>query len=212
MANRLTSASDAHGSQSPPQWKADQLLQLIHRFNSHCIGVIGRAVAEGDAWAVPAIVENRELWISLDDRARARAGQIQFLILDLRFNDDDWWQRAMTATAPTPAQSFAYPLAETLMEQTLLLATQIVSWDALAARMLLGMSPSVAEWMHGLHPHVLANIRRCYVAELQLRWRNEYRFWRDLLTAASDNDEKAMSACRMDARLLYGGDMFQVCK
>lgn len=46
MANRLTSASDAHDSQSPPQWKADQLLQLIHRFNSHCIGVIGRAVAE----------------------------------------------------------------------------------------------------------------------------------------------------------------------
>ena len=211
MANRLTSPGDAYGSQSP-QWKADQLLQLIHRFNSHCIGMISRAVSAGDAWTVPAIVENRELWTSLDDGARGRAGQVQFLILDLRFHDDEWWQRAMAGTAQTPAQDSACPLAETLMEQTLLLATQIVSWDPLAARMMLGMSPSVAEWMLGLHPQLLANIRRRHGAELCLRWGNDWRFWRSLLLAARNDNKEAMSACRMDARLLYGGDMFDIYK
>lgn len=212
MGTQSIKAGDAHGPPPPPQWKADQLLQLIYRFNSYCIQLIGQAVADGDAWRVPAIIENRELWSSLDEQARVRAGRVQFLILDVRFHDDDWWQRAIAGNAASGTQAQGHPLADLLLEETLLLATQVVSWDARAARMTLGMSPTVAEWLQGLHPQLLANIRRRHGVELQLRWRDDWMFWRSLLIAARDDDEQAITACRLDARLLYGGDMFEVCK
>jgi hypothetical protein len=212
MSTHSNKAGDAYGPPPPPQWKAEQLLQLIYRFNSHCIQLIGQAVTNGDAWHVPAVIENPHLWSSLDESARARAGQVQFLILDVRFHDDDWWQQAIAGNAPSSPQAQGHPLVDQLMEETLLLATQVVSWDPHAARMTLGMSPTVAEWLQGLHPQLLASIRRRHGAELQLRWQDDWKFWRSLLIAARDDDEQAMRACRLDARLLYGGDMFQVCQ
>lgn len=209
MANQShEGAQEPAGPPPTPRWKGRQSLEIVFRFNQRCFQLIGEAVAGDSRCTVAAVAENRELWSSLDDAARTRAARFPFLVLDVRFRDEEWWRSAIDRKAPVTQGLCSPALAEQLMEETLLFAAQTVNWDAAVARLTLGMSSRVAEWLTELHPQHLADIWRQHSGELRLRWQEQPQFWRALLIAARDADGKALAECRMEAQLLFCADMF----
>ena len=82
-------------SATAPRWKRRQSLDLVHQLNEHCLELLA-GVAAADAGSELALVSaNRDLWAQLRPEARKRAALLPFVIVDLYFADEAWWQRAI---------------------------------------------------------------------------------------------------------------------
>ena len=205
MTDRSTHRAVASADAPPtPRWKGRHSLEIVHRFNERCFQLLGQVGLDDSLRSAAAIVENRELWSRLDGAACGRMARFPFLILDVHFQNAQWWRQAIEGSAaaelPIP---HSRSLAETLIEETLLFAAQTVNWDASVARLTLGMSQTVIELLRGLPPQLMASIWRRHSAELRLRWQEQPQFWRGLLIAARDGDREALNERHLDAQLRF---------
>lgn len=211
MASRSKRSSEDLKPLPPtPQWRGRHSLELVCQFNQRCLQMVGEAVASDNGFTAPALAENRTLWATMDDAARMRAAQLPFVIMDARFADTEWWRNIAEGRAHVDSVRGEACLSEQLMEETLLFAAQTVKWDSSVARLILGMSPTVAVWLKELSPRDVANIWRQHRTALQLRWHDKAEFWRDLLTAAVDADEEALAEYRIEAQLMFCADLVQL--
>ena len=135
-------------SATAPRWKRSQSLDLVHELNEHCLELLaGVAVADAGS-RFPLVSANRDLWAQLRPEARKRAALLPFVILDLHFADETWWQRAIGAPAsnlhePNSANWLPSELSERLVQETLMFAWQMARSDRTAAQVSFGMRPAV---------------------------------------------------------------------
>src|SRR5688500_14656694 len=111
-------------SATAPRWKRSQSLDLVHQLNEHCLELLAGVAVANAGTELPLLSANRDLWGQLGLDARRRAALQPFAILDLRFADETWWQRAIGAPASTPhepdsANWLPSELSERLVQETL---------------------------------------------------------------------------------------------
>ena len=144
-------------SATAPRWKRSQSLDLVHQLNEHCLELLAGVAAADAGSELPLVSANRDLWAQLGPEARRRAALLPFVILDLHFADEAWWQRAIAAPASTlhePDSTNWLPseLSERLVQETLMFAWQMARSDRTAAQVSFAMRSTVAAMIGQLTP------------------------------------------------------------
>ncbi len=203
---------------SPPRWKGIQSLDLVHQLNERCIELLCEvAAAAARPSTLPIVTENSELWVRIDPETRQRAARLPFVIVDAHFKDEAWWRR-VTANRPPeagteePSNGLPRQASEHLMHETTIFAWQTARWDRTVAQMSLGMSPSVADFIAALTPQQIRAIAARESQGIRVRWADDPRLWRDLLTAAKAGDGEKLAELHLYAKLLMCSDLAQLRK
>jgi hypothetical protein len=136
-------------------------------------------------------------------RARARIAALPFVIVDLRFKDNDWWREIteQLSVATTPSTPFA-----DLALETLLFARQAAREDITVAKAMFAMTSPVAKRVASLNMSKVKSIAATHAHELRIRWDEDPEFWRDLLLACRSADEESLDDLRRHAKLLFCGE------
>jgi hypothetical protein len=207
----------SHNSPTPPAWKGRDSLELVHQLNERYLKLLSEAsvIPEGCDW--PAVVDNRELWSGLAGDALQGASRFPFVIFDVHFSDEKWWQAVVNGKIESSERRQAdrqRPWYEwpgsgpvDLMQEMLIFAWHTVKWDQRIARLSLGMAPAVADSIAALTPGQLTIISDNYRGALCLRWYNQPDFWSRLLIAARDRNDAILAEIHLHAKLLMAGEL-----
>lgn len=198
------------------KWKGAPAIRLAHQLNERCIDLFCELAIESapeNPWS--AVVSNRDLWCRLDAVSRKRLAAFPFVIVDVRFKDDVWWQ-AMIEHEPAAVGSSAAPGStpwtryEWLALEALLCAWQIAREASGVAQLIFAMQPSVAARVAALTMQQVRAIAVAGTQALRIRWDDDPKFWRELLLALRDEDASALATLRREAKLLFGGELLNV--
>jgi hypothetical protein len=153
----------------------------------------------------------RELWCSLDASAQRRLALCPYLLLDGGFSAPERWQRASAGglgvmDGAGAGGYFSSRAGVALLRRTFVLAWHLARSNALAARILLGMSPECAE-----------RIAACPLAELEAlaelgpvwvapRWELQPHVWRQMLQAALADRAAGLRSVQLRGLQLLASD------
>jgi hypothetical protein len=145
---------------------------------------------------------------------RRRAAERKFLLLDMEFQNEEWWRTARTlipkrfketSWPECFPQGSAVPLAR---------ATLSLAWHSLrtaawvpTSGVVLGMSRGVAEVMRELQLWEIDRIAEQRYRHLQPRWRDRPGFWGELLVAAESTDLEGMKNVELHGLQLLVGEL-----
>jgi hypothetical protein len=134
------------------------------------------------------------------------------LLLHLKFDAPDWWDRAgvsipegMHLNAPAPL--FTKEEGAPLLYDILLHAWSLARGAPRAAGLLLGMAPRVTQVIGQLSVQELERIARDHAPYLRPRWEDSRAFWRGLLRAAIGTGNEALVDVELHALSLLGGEL-----
>lgn len=198
------------------EWKGSQSLRRVHALHEHCLEVMSQlARSDHERTAIEAVNQLRGNWRALDIAARQRAAQCPVLLLDAKFQDEDWWRWAKDARpryrrAVSSQPCFTPKQAETLMRETLMLAWSIAGSEPNTATLLLGMTPTVSTIIAEFGPQQVERIATLHSASIRPRWENVPGFWRKLLLAASAGDEDALHDVFLYSLQLLGSELIPI--
>lgn len=198
-------------SSSELTWKGQQALSRVHVLNERCLELLKQSARE-DRQSPAFVHQSRGLWNGLNATARKRAAQVPFLLMDVHFQEAQWWRGARSGRRPqrqplSPESVFNGKPAAELMRETLMLAWNTVTMDRRVACLLFGMAPAVSRIIADCGPQDVERIAARYRSHLRPRWHDFPPYWNNLLTAARDNDETALEESRLHGVLMIGGDL-----
>jgi hypothetical protein len=194
-------------------WKGAHALRRVHVLNERCLEVLAQlARTERARLNLTIISQHRNLWRSLSVAERKRAALMPYLLVDVHFQDVDWWRWAKAPRAGSRHSVVSQPVftgkvAAELMRETLMLAWSTVVLDPGIAGVLLGMTPAVREIVAGLAPQDAERITARHSRHLRPRWEDFPAFWGGLLTAAQKSDEEALHEVRLHGMQLIGSEL-----
>jgi hypothetical protein len=203
------------GSATSPRWTGAPSIALAHGLNEQCLELVCDLAASSSIEDLPRfILQNRDLWRLLEPDARKRVAAFPFVIVDLRFQDAESWQRALQGQLMSPIDSAHYrgippKLFEDLLLETLLFARQAAREDISVAKAVFAMIPSVATAIASLTLPQVRTIAIGNTHRLRVRWDSHPEFWGDLLVACRAGDERAMAALRRQGKLLFCGEVIE---
>jgi hypothetical protein len=216
MENSSDGAASASPEHSEFAWKGAHLLGRIHALNERCLELLSQ-LARSDRQRINLAIldQHRSLYRSLTPAARKRAANTPFLLLDIRFNDADWWRSARDPRAsrrrPIGLQpAFTGKVSAELMRETLTLAWSAVTFERGGASLLFGMTAPVCSIIAELVPQDIERIASRYSAHLQPRWDDFPAYWGRLLRAARDADDEALHDLHLHGVQLIGSDLISV--
>lgn len=159
------------------------------------------------------LTAHRDLWIALDPAARARLGQLPFVILDAEFRNEAWWRVDVDldrrrVDARQASEILPRDVNETLVQELMLFAWQMTGTDRKVARMCFGMTSAVAEQISSLTSQQIRAITLRPDARAQLRWSQDLNLWRDLLTAAA-SDAAMLGELQLTAKLRFCSEIIE---
>jgi hypothetical protein len=213
MSKRSDEEEVGQHSPSAPRWKGSDSLDLVYRLNERSLQALKELAASLTQCDFLAVSRHRALWSSLTPEALSRAAQLPFVLLDVHFGDEAWWQRALAPVDRAPGDlvpangSLPAEIADALMQETLIFAWHTVKWDQRVARLSLGMSPGVAKAMVAMTPQQLSVISSRHSRELRLRWQSQPDLWREVLRTAASTDDDALEEIYLHAKLLLCGEL-----
>lgn len=213
MSN-ISNSGGPNGSQEASRfvWRGAQALRPVHDLNERCLELLTHlARSKGQHTAPPIVSQYQALWQGLTGSARKRAAHMPFLLIDVYFQDANWWgtvQRSRPHRQKSPHNAaFTGKVAGELMRETVMLAWNTVSLDRGAASILLGMTPAVSDIIAEFGPQDVERVAARYSQYLRPRWQDVPAFWVKLLTAARDADEDALHESRLHGVQLIGGEL-----
>lgn len=186
-----------------PLWKDMKSLVPVQQFNERCIELLCSVAKVSEI--VPVLRDNAELWTAIDGDARRRLAGMPFVMVDVRFQDDEFWLQVVRTQGREPdvvseGSRFPEEIAEDLMYETLMFCWQLVSASRDAAMSAFGMSPAVADMIAALKPRDVREIARRQHGAAQVRWELDQGFWHESLRAALDADEGRLAALHLHAK------------
>jgi hypothetical protein len=194
-------------------WKGAQALNRVHALNERCLELLTQlARADGQRTSLTIVNQHRNLWRGLSATARKRASRTPFLLMDLNFQNAEWWRLARDPRTGRQRKmllhvAFTGKIAGELTRETLMLAWSTVAFHRGAASVMLGMTPAVASIIAVLGPQDVERIAARHSADLQPRWEDFPAFWGKLLTAARDGDEEALHEIHLHGAQLIGSEL-----
>ncbi len=197
---------DTPRSTSPPPWAGTPFLALVHEFNELFVEQVAEIARGDDLLTAPEMVRShRELWAGLDARARRSASRCPFLLADIQFRNQPWWQRVQyhagghPDSPPSAAPLFSPKPAVELTRDALIVAWSTARQDTRLAATLLAMSHEVARIVAQLGLSHLRHITDHHHHHLRPRWEHLSPFWGRLLTAAHNDDRDALYTLHLQA-------------
>jgi hypothetical protein len=140
-----TGGAGAQGASLAAPWLCPETLESLIELNELCLALLAeQAIARGAA-ASALLRQVSELWRELDSPARRRAAACPYLLLDAGFADPARWRMP-----PAPhvgdahgayGSFFTVPAATEVARLVFTYAWHLARSQALAARLLLGMTP-----------------------------------------------------------------------
>lgn len=194
-------------------WKGAHALKRVHSSNERCLELLVElARTEHTRLNLAIVSQHRNLWRSLTVAARKRAALTPYLLVDVHFQDVDWWRWAKATRsggrhAVVSEPAFSGKVAAELMRETLMLAWSTVVLDRGTAGVFLGMTPGVTEIIAGLGPQDAERIATRHGRHLRPRWEDFPAFWGGLLSAAQNGDEDALHEVRLHGMQLIGSEL-----
>lgn len=195
------------------KWRGAPALSRVHALNERCLELLSQlARTDRQRISLAIVSQHRTLWRGLSETARKRAACTPFLLMDLHFQDVDWWH---SVRDPRPIRrrkmvlhaAFTGKIAGELMRETLMLAWSTVAFDRGAASVMLGMTPVVSGIIAGLGPQDVERIAARHSSHLQPRWEDFPAFWGKLLAAARDGDEESLHEIHLHGAQLIGSEL-----
>lgn len=204
--SELEDTSHEAMSATAPRWIRSQSLDLVHQLNEHCLKLLADVAVANAGSEFPLVSADRDLWARLGPEARRRAALLPFVILDLHFADEAWWQRAIDAPASTlhepESKNWLPPeLSERLVQETLMFAWQMARSDRTAAQVSFAMRSTVAAMIGQLTPGQVRTIASRASGDIHVRWEQDGRFWREILLAAEAGNDEAIAELHLHAKL-----------
>ena len=202
-------------SATSPRWTGAPSIALAHGLNEQCVELVCDLAATSSVEELPRfILQNRDLWRLLEPDARKRVAAFPFVIVDLRFQDAESWQRALQGHLMSPIDSTHYngippKLFEDLLLETLLFGRQAAREDLSVAKAMFAMIPSVATTIASLTLPQVRTIALGNAHRFRVRWDSNPEFWGDLLVACRGREEQAMAALRRQGKLLFCGELIE---
>jgi len=194
-------------------WKGAPALGRVHALNERCLELLTHlARTDRQQISLSIVNQHRSLWRGLTAATRRRAARTPFLLMDLHFQDADWWRSAKDLRTTRRRKmvlhtAFTGKIAAELMRETLMLAWSTVAFDRGAASIMLGMTPAVSAIVAELGPQDVEHIASRHSQHLQPRWEDFPSFWGKLLSAARDGDDEALSYVHLHGVQLIGSGM-----
>jgi hypothetical protein len=177
-----------------------------------CLEAVVTTVAvDSEPRAVEAMGRSIGLWRQMTDHARKRVAGNPVLLVDLHFQDSEWW-RWILHQGPKPIRArvadehLAIGNAATLLREILMEAWAIGRSNPQAARLVFGMYPAVVAAIVELQASDIDSIAVTYAGNLQLRWADNAVFWKNLLLAALGDSDDAVAAVHMHSLQLLGNE------
>lgn len=194
------------------KWKGTQVLTRVHGLNERCLELLTDTARREPGCRLPIINQCRSLWRGMNVATRKRAARTPFLLLDVHFQDAEWWRsarepRLSRRRKPSLKSTFTGKIANELTRETLMLAWSTVAFDRGAASILLGMAPPVGSIIAGLDAQDVERIATRHSESLQARWDDFPAYWEKLLVAARDDDEEALHEIHLHGMQLIGGEL-----
>src|SRR6202040_3266114 len=112
----------------PRKWRGLRTLEAVKHMNAHLLGELrSLAKTEGGKHRLEIVNRYRERWLGLDTAMIQRAASNPVLLLNVHFQNEDWWLWAMRARSGTwrnirTLDAFPPKLAGELMMPALMLA------------------------------------------------------------------------------------------
>lgn len=213
MSNESHGGSQNGEAFSEFTWRGEPALRRVQALNARCLEVmVLLARGERELTALPIVDGHRGLWRALNESARTLAARTPFLLMDVHFQDAEWWRWAKDSRNNRRRKivlraAFAGKTADELMRETLMLAWSTVALDRVAATVLFGMTPAVSSTIAELDPQDVEHIAARHSRHLRPRWEDFPEFWCKLLTAAKDEDEAALHEAHLHGIQLLGGEL-----
>jgi hypothetical protein len=211
MSGDTSDTADGSNSLSPPFPYG-----ALHEINERCIELLINEARADRRPPVPLVVPLRDILLHTTTEARRRAAQRGLLLVDMRFQDRNFWyavQREPGRSRSLPSAgsgSFPRRSAVPLARSILVLAWHSLRADREAARILLGLSASVATVLEKLALSDIDAIAGAQFRHVQPRWPDKAAVWRELLTSAQS--DRAVSLARFNVhalQLMTGSQLFQ---
>lgn len=141
---------------------------------------------------------------------RQRLAETLFLLVDLHFESVDWWTGAWKQTPPlerTWIDTVPRKLALEVAQASLMLAWHTARSHADAARLLVGLHPSVTEVLADLSLAEVGRVALRHVSSLRARWRDRPAVWEPLLCVAKGDSQAAWRDFHLEALQQVAADL-----
>jgi hypothetical protein len=188
---------DDVGRLSPPHlFHGKDALAPICEINEQCLQMLVHVARQAHTPPESFLHHLFTLVGPLDPGGLATTARFPFLLVDFGFRDLPWWQ-SVTSEHWRDGKDLAWlipfprAMATKLARATLTLAWHTVRTDAEATRVLLGISPSVAEHIASLRLQDIDRIAERHFRRLRPRWEDRPAVWRQLLACARETDVNA---------------------
>jgi hypothetical protein len=198
----------------PHRWRSARILEAVCQVNLHLVSALIEMARLGNV-STDFVAENADALHSLELTACNRVARMPVLLLDLHFQDEDWWRnatrpngeyRATTKGAPSLPADYAAELTR----ETLIVAWLAVHQARQSASLLFGMSDAVASLLGELTPQQLNRVAERSDHELSIRWQMKPDFWRRLLAAGQSANAVDLSEIHLLGLQLLGGELMAV--
>ena len=190
------------GARNRASWLRREMLEGLADVNHRCLGLLAEQVLALSPQCQPALRQVGELWRALDERSRWQAAACPYLLVDACFAEPQRWQwlsgPRVGEPPPGPGASFFTVSQTAAVARTVFVyAWSLVVNHAAGARLVLG-----------IHPHCASLLGACTVSQvhelaehgsgwLRPRWLRRIRLWRQMLTAAAEEDLPMLERARM---------------
>jgi hypothetical protein len=197
---------------APHRWDGLPMLQPAYALNARCFGLLSQiAAGQSSATGSYAMDLLRASAAQLDARASERAGRCPVLLVNLNFQDAEWWRclthsrpKAMHLNGPRPV--LTQEAAAPLLQEILMEAWSRGRTTPRAAALLFGMAPAVVRTITDLSSCELTQVVADHAQHLRPRWDDSRLFWTRLIQAVIGTDQEALIDVQLHCLSLLGGN------
>jgi hypothetical protein len=195
---------------APYRWRGSRILEAVCEVNEHLVSALTELARHENA-SVPIVRQNADVLRRLDPAACRRAASIPVLLVDLCFQDEQWWKHTVRAigVSESSATSFNFPskYASEIAREALIVAWLAVQNSRVGANLLFGMSEQVADIFSELTPCQLGRAVERSTHAIRIRWQSRPDFWRMLIEAGNTGTAEELCEVQLLGLQLLGGDL-----
>ncbi len=195
-------------------WLRAESSEALAGMNEECLELLTAQSMVRTLHPQPMLCELADLWRSLDARARRRAAECPFLLVDAGFADARRWRFPNGQGVSEPALSgvgegppfFTTPGASDVIRRVLQFARELARTNNVAARLWLAMPSHCTQLLAGYTLRDIDIAAARHPAWMTPRWSRHVHLWREFLTAARSGDVASIESTRMHGIQLLAGE------
>jgi hypothetical protein len=196
-------------------WLRAESSEALAGINEECLELLTAQSMVRTLHPEPMLCELADLWRSLDARARRRAAECPFLLVDAGFADARRWRFPNGPGVNEPAMGtavegppfFTTPGASDVIRRVLQFARELARTNNVAARLWLAMPSHCTQLLAGYTLRDIDTAAARHPAWMTPRWPRHVPIWREFLSAASSGDVASIESTRMHGIQLLAGEL-----